>query len=191
MKRLSLSAAALAAAFACAPAAAQTVLTLSSWVPPTHALTIAQKEWCDLVAQKANGKIKCNQLPRGVAAPPGTIDAIKNGLADVSFTVHGYTPGRFVLTQMAEFPFLGDSAKPLSEDSTIRVRYRSSFGLKYLEIQRGDGEALPEGGSLALTQATEQVEFDDIANRTRGGSRLSGARTWPPTSIASTTSCSS
>ncbi|HYD76410.1 TRAP transporter substrate-binding protein [Ramlibacter sp.] len=114
MKRLSLTAAAMAAAFASAPAAAQTVLTLSSWVPPTHALTLAQKEWCDLVAKNSAGKIKCNQLPRGVAAPPGTIDAIKNGLADVSFTVHGYTPGRFVLTQMAEFPFLGDSAEPLS-----------------------------------------------------------------------------
>jgi len=49
-----------------------------------------------------------------VAAPPGTLDAVRNGLADVSFTVHGYTPGRFVLTQMAEFPFLGDSAEPIS-----------------------------------------------------------------------------
>jgi TRAP-type transport system periplasmic protein len=39
---------------------------------------------------------------------------VKNGLADISFTVHGYTPGRFVLTQMAEFPFLGDAAEPLS-----------------------------------------------------------------------------
>ena len=47
-----------------------------------------------------------------MADPPGTFDAVKNGLADVSFTVHGYTPGRFVYTQMAEFPFLGDSAEP-------------------------------------------------------------------------------
>jgi TRAP-type C4-dicarboxylate transport system substrate-binding protein len=44
----------------------------------------------------------------------GTYDAIRNGLADVSFTVHGYTPGRFVLTQMVEFPFMGDRAEPLS-----------------------------------------------------------------------------
>lgn len=114
MKRPLLSLAAAAAAIACGPAAAQTTLTLSSWVPPTHSLTIAQNEWCELVAKNSGGKIKCNLLPRAVAAPPGTYDAIKNGLADVSFTVHGYTPGRFVLTQMAEFPFLGDSAEPLS-----------------------------------------------------------------------------
>jgi TRAP-type transport system periplasmic protein len=77
-------------------------------------LSVAQKEWCDLVEKNSSGKLRCNILPRGVAAPPGTLDAVKNGLADVSFTVHGYTPGRFVLTQMAEFPFLGDSAEAIS-----------------------------------------------------------------------------
>ena len=114
MNRSLLPLAAAAALCAAGAAGAQTVLTTSSWVPPTHALTLAQKEWCDLVEHNSKGKIKCNALPRAVAAPPGTFDAIKNGLADVSFTVHGYTPGRFVLTQMAEFPFLGDGAEPLS-----------------------------------------------------------------------------
>lgn len=113
MKRL-MSLAAAAAAFACLPAAAQTVLNASSWVPPSHPLSLAQKEWCDLLEKNTTGKMKCNILPRAVAAPPGTFDAVKNGLADVSFTVHGYTPGRFVATQMAEFPFLGDAAEPIS-----------------------------------------------------------------------------
>jgi hypothetical protein len=53
----------------------QTVLTVSSWVPPTHSLSVAQKEWCDLVEKNSSGKIKCNILPRAVAAPPGTFDA--------------------------------------------------------------------------------------------------------------------
>jgi TRAP-type C4-dicarboxylate transport system substrate-binding protein len=114
MKRKIVSLAALGACCVALPAAAQTTLTLSSWVPPTHALTVAQGEWCELVSKNSGGKIKCNALPRAVAAPPGTYDAIKNGLADVSFTVHGYTPGRFVYTQMAEFPFLGDTSEPLS-----------------------------------------------------------------------------
>jgi TRAP-type transport system periplasmic protein len=114
MKRSLLSLAATAALCAAGTAGAQTVLTTSSWVPPTHALSVAQKEWCDLVEKNSAGRVKCNILPRAVANPPGTYDAVKNGLADVSFTVHGYTPGRFVLTQMAEFSFLGDSSEPLS-----------------------------------------------------------------------------
>jgi TRAP-type transport system periplasmic protein len=93
---------------------AQTVLTASSWLPPSHTLSMAQKEWCDLVEKNTTGKVKCNILPRGVSAAPGTYDAVKNGLADVSFTVHGYTPGRFVYTQMAELPFLGNTSEPIS-----------------------------------------------------------------------------
>jgi TRAP-type C4-dicarboxylate transport system substrate-binding protein len=105
---------AIAALSAAACAHAQTVLTASSWVPPTHILSVSQKEWCDALEQKTSGKMKCNILPRAVSAPPGTYDAVRNGLADVSFTVHGYTPGRFVMSQMAEFPFLGNSSEVVS-----------------------------------------------------------------------------
>ena len=97
-----------------ASASAQVVLTASSWLPPSHVLTETQKEWCSQLEQKTGGKIKCNLLPRGVAAPPATFDAVRNGLADISFTVHGYTPGRFVTTQVAEFPFLGNNSEPVS-----------------------------------------------------------------------------
>jgi TRAP-type C4-dicarboxylate transport system substrate-binding protein len=97
-----------------AGASAQTVLTASSWLAPTHTLSETQKEWCGLLEQKTAGKVKCNILPRAVAAPPATFDAVRNGLADLSFTVHGYTPGRFVTTQMAEVPFLGQSAEATS-----------------------------------------------------------------------------
>jgi TRAP-type transport system periplasmic protein len=115
--RPALAAAALAAVAlgTAAPlASAQVVLTASSWLAPTHALSETQKAWCAQLEQKTAGKAKCNILPRGVAAPPATFDAVRNGLADLSFTVHGYTPGRFVTTQVAEFPFLGNFSEPVS-----------------------------------------------------------------------------
>jgi TRAP-type transport system periplasmic protein len=93
---------------------AQTVLAASSWVPPTHILTVSQKEWCDQADKATSGRVKCNLLPRAVSAPPGTFDAVRDGLADLSFTVHGYTPGRFITTQMGEFSFLGNSAESVS-----------------------------------------------------------------------------
>jgi TRAP-type C4-dicarboxylate transport system substrate-binding protein len=104
---------AFAAGLGCSAASAQTVLTVSSWVPPSHMLAESLREWCGLLDQKSAGKVKCNILPRAVAAPPGSLDAVRNGLADVSFTVHGYTPGRFVTTQ-TEMPFLGNSAEAMS-----------------------------------------------------------------------------
>ena len=39
------------------------------------------------------GRVKCNLLPKAVVAPPQTLDAVRDGLADLSFIVHGYTPG--------------------------------------------------------------------------------------------------
>jgi ABC-type transporter Mla subunit MlaD len=40
---------------------------------------------------------------------------------------------------------LDKTAEPLPQDSVFRVRYRSTFGLKYLEIVRGTGPDAPEG----------------------------------------------
>ena len=40
---------------------------------------------------------------------------------------------------------LDKSAEPLPKDSVFRVRYRSTFGLKYLEIVRGEGDAGARG----------------------------------------------
>jgi TRAP-type C4-dicarboxylate transport system substrate-binding protein len=106
---------------------AQTVLTVSSWLPPGHVLSETQKAWCTELEQKAAGKVRCNILPRAVTAPPGTFDAVRNGLADLSYTVQGYTPGRFVTTQMAEVPFLGNSSE------TVSVAFQRAYG-KYPAI---------------------------------------------------------
>jgi TRAP-type C4-dicarboxylate transport system substrate-binding protein len=124
MKSFALSLLAAAAAMTTGMAHADTVFTVSSWLAPTHTASMAQKEWCDLLEKNTSGKMKCNFLPRGVTAAPGTYDAVKNGLADISFTVHGYTPGRFVYTQMAEMPFLGNTSEPLSiAYSRIAAKY--------------------------------------------------------------------
>ena len=91
-------------------ASAQTVFTVSSWLPPSHTLSTSQKTWCDQLEKESTGRMKCNILPKGVVAAPGTFDAVRDGLADISYTVDGYTPGRFINTQVAEFPFLGNNA---------------------------------------------------------------------------------
>jgi virulence factor Mce-like protein len=60
---------------------------------------------------------------------------------------------------------LDKSAQPLPADSTVRVRYRSSFGLKYLEISRGtSATGLPAAATLPVSQSQQQVEFDDVYN---------------------------
>ena len=54
---------------------------------------------------------------------------------------------------------LDETAKPLPEDSVFRVRYRSTFGLKYLEIVRGTGEPAPEGHTFNGLNDAADPEF--------------------------------
>lgn len=96
-------------------ARAQVTLNVNAWVPPAHLLVAdVTMPFCADMEKATQGRVKCNLLPKAVAAPPQTFDAIKDGLADISFVVHGYTPGRFVLTDVAEFPFLGNTSEVVS-----------------------------------------------------------------------------
>jgi TRAP-type C4-dicarboxylate transport system substrate-binding protein len=74
-----------------------------------------------------------------VSPPPATFDAIRDGQADLSFSVHGYTPGRYLMTGLAEFPFLGDDSVATSVAyQRIYERHLARFnehrGLKVITV---------------------------------------------------------
>jgi TRAP-type C4-dicarboxylate transport system substrate-binding protein len=99
---------------AAASSSAQVTLNANAWAPQTHPLTTAMVSWCADVEKATSARVKCNLLPKPVVAATQTFDAVKDGLADISYVVHGFTPGRFPLAEIAEFPFLGDSAEVTS-----------------------------------------------------------------------------
>jgi TRAP-type C4-dicarboxylate transport system substrate-binding protein len=105
----------LAAVLTSAPAAAQVVLNASSSAPPAHPLTAGMLvPCCADIEQVTAGRVKCNVLPKAPVSAPQTLDGVRDGVMDLSFITHGYTPGRFALTDAAEFPFLGDTAEVTS-----------------------------------------------------------------------------
>jgi TRAP-type transport system periplasmic protein len=96
-------------------ASAQVTLNVNAWVPPSHLLVAdVVMPLCADMQQATQGRVKCNLLPKAVVAAPQTFDAVRDGLADLSFSVHGYTPGRFALTDVVEFPFMGDTSEAVS-----------------------------------------------------------------------------
>jgi len=107
IRNLALAAVGSALAF---PALAQTTLTFSSWVPPTHHLTIWQANWAADVEKATGGRVKFQSLPKHPSAPPGTFDAVREGLVDLSYVTASYTPARHILPKMAELPGAGDTA---------------------------------------------------------------------------------
>ena len=109
---LAACAAALALVAGAPAASAQTVLTMSSWVPPTHSLTRdVLGAWAKQVEKATNGRVKFEMLPKHPSAPPGTFDAVRDGLVDVSFVTASYTPARHPLPLMAELPGAGATAE--------------------------------------------------------------------------------
>jgi len=93
------------------PAQAQMTLTYSSWVPPTHHLTIWQANWAAAVEKATSGRVKFSGLPKAPAAPPGTFDAVRDGLVDLSFVTASYTPARHTLPALGELPGGGATAE--------------------------------------------------------------------------------
>src|SRR6266478_9455355 len=87
------------------PALAQTTLTMSSWVSPQHHLTgVVLQGWANEVEKATGGRVKLQMLPKHPSAPPGTFDAVRDGLVDVSYVTASYTPARHVLPLIAELP---------------------------------------------------------------------------------------
>jgi TRAP-type transport system periplasmic protein len=109
--RRTLCAAAAAACLAAAPTFANTTLTVSNWVPAGHPVAVAVTKWTQDVEKATAGRVKFQTLPKAVATPQAHYNAIRDGLADVSFTVLGYTPGRFGLSEVSELPLMGTSAE--------------------------------------------------------------------------------
>ncbi|MFW2354683.1 TRAP transporter substrate-binding protein [Hydrogenophaga sp.] len=109
---------AMAAMSLAGPALAQTVtLRLHQFLP--QQATIPAKAlipWAQKVEAESGGKIKV-QLFHAMqlgGAPPQLFDQARDGVVDLSWTVLGYTPGRFNKTEVFELPFMSGSAEQSS-----------------------------------------------------------------------------
>ena len=118
MKSLSrlLFAALLASA---APAHAEEVtLKVHHFLPTTstiHAKLLVP--WCERLATESAGRLKCRIFPAMQlgGSPPQLFDQAKDGVADVTWTLLGYSAGRFPLIEVFELPFMIGNAEAASK----------------------------------------------------------------------------
>ena len=99
-------------AFATHTVSAQTMLTASSWVPPSHVLTKGiLVPWTQEVEKATQGRVKFNLLAKAPMAAPSTFDGVRDGLVDVSYVTASYTPARHILPKMPELTGGGATAE--------------------------------------------------------------------------------
>ena len=114
IKLAALSAVLAGAAFA-GGAKAQTIeLKLSHFVPPQHAFHKWVSAWAEKLEKDSKGRLKITIYPNGqlVGPPNRQFDAARNGVTDIAWTLHGVTPGRYPMTELANLPFAWPGKDP-------------------------------------------------------------------------------
>jgi TRAP-type C4-dicarboxylate transport system substrate-binding protein len=85
--------------------------------PPSVAHAKFMQPWAEKVEQDSGGRIKVEIYPAMQLGgkPPQLFDQVRDGVADVVWTVAGYTAGRFPTIEVFELPFVPGSAEATSQ----------------------------------------------------------------------------
>ncbi|MDP2410269.1 MAG: TRAP transporter substrate-binding protein [Pseudolabrys sp.] len=95
-------------------------LKLASFVPPSHSIWVNPiTPWAKTVADRSGGKMTVRLFPSMQLGgkPPELYRQMEQGIADIVFTLPGYTSGDFPMLSMSELPGTADNA----EDGTRKL----------------------------------------------------------------------
>lgn len=155
---------ALAAGLLCAAltAQAQTItLKVHHFLGPQSIQhTTMLKTWCDNIAKDSNNRLNCQIYPAMQlgGSPPQLFDQAKDGVADVVWTVAGYSAGRFARTQVFELPFMMTNA-----GATSRAAW--DFVQKYAQDEYKDVKLLAvhvHGPGVIFTKNKPIQKMEDL-----------------------------
>lgn len=103
-----------AAALPAQAAEPEVTLKVAHFLPATStAQTQLIEPWAEALRQASDGRIAVEIYPSMQIGgkPPQLFDMVRTGVADVVWTLPGYTPGRFPKTEVFELPFMVPSAE--------------------------------------------------------------------------------
>ncbi|WP_195821558.1 TRAP transporter substrate-binding protein [Roseobacter sp. MH60115] len=170
------AAAALAVGFGAAPATAQDVtLRLHQFLPPqANVPKLVLDVWADSVEEDSGGRIKVERYPSMQLGgkPPELMDQAIDGVADIVWTVVGYTPGRYPSTEVFELPFMMTNARAASR------AYWEMFEKHMKDTEFKDVHILGtwvHGPGLIHANKEVRKPSDMDGLKIRGGSRLANA----------------
>lgn len=152
--------------------AADTTLKLHHFLPnQANVPKLILDVWADAVQDSSAGSLKIDRYPSMQlgGAPPGLLDQAIDGVADVVWTVVGYTPGRFPSTEVFELPFMVEDARAAS------CAYWTMFEEHMEDREFKDVKILGtwvHGPGVLHTMDPVETPADLQGMKIRGGSRL-------------------
>jgi TRAP-type C4-dicarboxylate transport system substrate-binding protein len=108
-------------------------LKLSSFVPAPHFMNQeVLVPWIEMVEERTDGQVQIDFYPGGtLGKPQDQYDMAVKGVADITWGILGYTPGRFPLSTVMDIPFMSPSAETgsrmiqrLYDDGLLKEEYR-------------------------------------------------------------------
>ncbi|HET7671769.1 MAG TPA: TRAP transporter substrate-binding protein [Burkholderiales bacterium] len=115
-------------------------MKLAYFVGDQHAMSQWLIKWSEGLEKSSGGRIAVKRFPSAQMGPtPAHYDFARTGQADVSWFLHGGTPGRFPLTEIINLPFMVGSSEigtKVLNDSELRSKYLDAEhkGIKVLML---------------------------------------------------------
>lgn len=167
-----IGATALLALTATTALAQDVTLKLHQMLPAQAAVpSLVLDVWADKIEAASDGRIKVDRYPSMQlgGSPPELVDQAIDGVADIIWTVVGYTPGRFPTTEVFELPFFVRDAGAAS------YAYWKMYDAHMKDTEFKDLHILGtwvHGPGLFHTADPVETPADLQGMKIRGGSRL-------------------
>lgn len=127
--------------------------------------------WADKVEADSKGRIKIERYPSMQLGgkPPELIDQAIDGIADVVWSVNGFTPGRFPRTEVFELPFMVTDARAASYAYwKMYEKHMADTDFRYVKVLG----AFVHGPGMLHTKKPVETPADLNGMKIRGGSRM-------------------
>ncbi|MBN8293396.1 TRAP transporter substrate-binding protein [Rhodobacter sp. NTK016B] len=137
-------------------------LRVSSFLPPNHTFNRAIEAWGEELSAATNGELQVEIFPAGqLGPPPRQFDLVRSGGADIAIILHGATPGRFPMTELAGLPLTHPSA---GLDSAITSRRLTELAPDYLAAEHEGTHILWMAVTPPLKIHLTTVDPSDLSN---------------------------
>jgi TRAP-type C4-dicarboxylate transport system substrate-binding protein len=139
----------------------QEELKLASFVPPTHSIWAGVLiPWAKEIEQKSGGKLKVALFPSMQlgGTPPQLYRQAVQGIADMVFTLPGYTSGDFPMLSLTELPGTATTA----HDGTTKLWQK--INEKYFDKELADTKTLMLWNSDSAGFMTREKPIKKIAD---------------------------
>jgi TRAP-type C4-dicarboxylate transport system substrate-binding protein len=114
-------------------------LKLGHFISPKHIFAEYLQNWADELRKTSGGRLNITIFPANVMGPvQNYVDYARTGVADITWFLHGATPGRFPLTEIVQLPYMVGSAEigtqTLNDPEVLTLLEPEYQGLKILYL---------------------------------------------------------